>query len=72
MSKKFLSDKINVTITALFFHSQAPANHSLIFNLQFLYKLKHMVDPSKIMCGIFHFRFRLIFIKVYISVQQKV
>ena len=42
MLKKFPSDKINVTKDALFFLSQAPTHHSFTFNLQFLYKLKHM------------------------------
>ena len=37
----------------------------------FLYELKHIVDLSKTMCGIFHFQFKLFFIKVYIFVQQK-
>ena len=41
------------------------------FNLRFLYELKHKVRFSKSVCGIFNFLFRLIFIKVYIFVQQK-
>ena len=56
--------------TALFFLSRAPTHHNFIFNLQFLFELKHIVRLSKIMCGIFHFRFRFAFIKVYIFVQQ--
>ena len=71
MLKKFPSDKIIVTQNALFFHSRAPAHHSFTFNSRFLYELKHMVHLSKTMCGIFHFRFRLVFIKLYIFVQQK-
>ena len=49
-----------------FFLSLAPTHHSFTFNLQFLYEPKHEVRLSKIVCGIFHFRFRFIFIKVYI------
>ena len=40
--------------------------HSFSFNSQFLFGLKHKVDPSKSVGGIFHFRFCLVFIKVYI------
>ena len=40
------------------------------FDLRFLYELKHKVRLSKTVCGIFHFRFRFVFIKVYIFVQQ--
>ena len=43
---------------------------SFIFNLLFLYELKHKVRLSKTVCGIFHFRFRFAYIKVYIFVQQ--
>ena len=68
--KKFSSDKINGAQNVLFFLSQAPAHHSFAFNLQFLYELKHKVRLSKTVCGIFHFRFCFIFIKVYIFVQQ--
>ena len=51
----------------------APTHHSFTFDLQFLYDLKHKVQvyPSKTMCGIFHFRSRLVFMNVYIFVQQK-
>ena len=70
MLKKFPSDKINGTKNALFFLSRAPTYHSFTFNLRFLCELKHEVRPSKTVCGIFHFRFRFVFIKVYIFVQQ--
>ena len=70
MLKKVFSDKISVTKNALFFLSQAPTHHSFTFNSQFLDELKHMVHFSKTLCGIFHFRFRLVFIKVYIFIQQ--
>ena len=43
----------------------------LLLTLQFLYELKHMVHLSKTACGIFHFRFCLVFIELYIFVQQK-
>ena len=68
--KKFPSDKINGTKSVLFFLSRAPTHHSFTFNLRFLYDLKHKVRLSKTMCGIFHFRFRFVFIKVYIFLQQ--
>ena len=70
MFKKFPSDKINSTKNALFFLSWAPTHHSFTFNLRFLYELKHKVRLSKTVCGIFHFWFRFVFIKVYIFVQQ--
>ena len=70
MLKKFPSDKINGTKNALFFLSRAPTHHSFTFNLRFLYELKDMVHLSKTVCGIFHFQFRLVFIKVHITVQQ--
>ena len=64
MLKKFPSDKINGSKNALFFLSQAPAN------LRFLYELKHKLRLSKSMCSIFHFRYRFVFVKVYVFVQQ--
>ena len=70
MLKKFPWDKINGTKNALFFLSRAPTHHSFTFNLRFLYELKHKVRSFKTVCGIFHFRFRFILIKVYIFVQQ--
>ena len=60
MLKKFPSDKISGTINPLFF----------TFNLRFLYELKHKVHLSETACGIFHFLFRFVFIKVYIFIQQ--
>ena len=70
MLKKWPSDKINVTKNALFFLSQAPTHHSFTFNLRFSYERNHKVRLSKTVCGIYHFRFRFVFIKVYIFVQQ--
>ena len=70
MLKKFPSNKINGTKNALFFLSRAPAHHSFTFNLRLLYELKHKVRLSKTVCGIFHFRFSFVFIKIYIFVQQ--
>ena len=67
---EFPSNKINVT--KMHYFLQASVHHSFNFNLQFLYKLKHMVDLSKTVSRIFQFRFHLVFIKVYISIQQKV
>ena len=54
----------------LFFLSRAPTYHSFTFNLRFWYELKHKARLSETVCGIFHFRFRFVFIKVYIFVQQ--
>ena len=68
--QKFPSDKLNGTKNALFFLSRAPTNHTFTFNYLFSYELEHMVQLSRTVRGIFHFRFRLIFI-VYIFVQQK-
>ena len=70
MLKKFHSDKMNGTKNALFFLSQAPNHHIFTLNLQLLYELKHKVRLSKTVCGILHFRFRFVFIRVCIIVQQ--
>ena len=70
MLKKFPSDKINGTKSDFFFPLRAPTFHSFTFNLRFLFELKHKVRLSKTVCGIFHFRFRFAFIRVYIFVQQ--
>ena len=70
MLKKLPSDKINSAKNALFFLSQAPTHHSSTLNLQFLYELKYKVRLSKTVFEIFHFQFRFVFIKIYISVQQ--
>ena len=67
MLKRFPSDKKNGTKNALFFLSRAPTHHSFTFNSRFLYELKNKVHLSKIVCGIFHCRFRFAFIKVYIQ-----
>ena len=69
--KKFPSDKENVTKNALFFLSRTPNHHSFTFNSRILYELKHKVHLFKSEWVIFHFWFRLVFIKVYIFVQQK-
>ena len=71
MLKKFLSDTVNVTKSSLFFLSRAPIHYCFTFNSRFLYELKHKDRLSKIVCKIFHFRFRFVFIKVYIFFQQK-
>ena len=71
MLKNFLSDRINVTKIVLFFLLRASSHHSFTFNSQFLYELKCKVHLSKTVCGIFHFKFRLVFIKACIFVQQK-
>ena len=61
---------MNGTKNALFFLSRARTHHSLTFSLRFLNELKHKVRLFKTVCGIFHFQFRFVFIKVYIFVQQ--
>ena len=63
--------KKKVTKNAFFFLSRAPSHHGWTFNLQFLNELKHMFHLSKTMFGVVHFRFRLVFIKLYSFVQQK-
>ena len=68
--KKVLSDKLNGTKNALFFFLRELRLISFTFNLQFLYELKRKVRLFKTVCGIFHVRFRSIFIKVYDFVQQ--
>ena len=70
MLKTFPSDKIIGTKNALFFLLRAPTHLSFTFNMRFLYDLKYKVRLSKTVCGIFHFRFRFVFIKVYKFVQQ--
>ena len=70
MLKIFPSDKINGTKNALFFLLRAPTHLSFTFNMRFLYELKYKVRLSKTVCGIFHFRFRFVFVKGYIFVQQ--
>ena len=68
--KRFPWDKINGTKNALFFLLRAPTHHSFTFNWRLLYELKQKVCLSKTVCGVFHFRFRFVFIKVCIFVQQ--
>ena len=46
-------------------------NNSKLKVIRFLCELKPKVHHSKSVCGIFHFQFRLVFVKVYIFVQQK-
>ena len=48
-----------------FFSRELQLIKNCIFNLRFLYELKQKVRLSKTVCGIFHFRFRFVFIKVY-------
>ena len=71
MLKKFPLDRINGTKKCPFFLSRAPTHHSFYFYLRFLYELKHKVRLSKAMCGIFHFRFHFVFIKVNIFGSTK-
>ena len=52
------------------FLSRAPTPCSFTSHLRFLYELNHNVSLSKTVCAIFHFKFRFVFIKVYIFVQK--
>ena len=70
MLKKFPSGKLNGTKNALFFFSRVPTHYSFIFNLLFLFELKHKGRSSKTVFGVFHFLFRFVFSKAYIFVQQ--
>ena len=71
MLKKFIRTKLTVQkMPSFFFLSQASTHYSFAFNMQFLYKRKNKVCLPKTVCGIFHSRFRFVFIKVYIFVQQ--
>ena len=65
-----LQGMLQSTKNALFFLFRAPTYYSFTFNLRFLSELKLKVRLSKTIYGIFHFRYRFIFIKVYIYVQQ--
>ena len=69
MLKKNSSDKISIAKNAFFFRELQLI--SFAFNLQFLRELKHKVDLFKTVLGIFHFQLCLVFIKVFIFVQQK-
>ena len=71
MLKKFPSDKIDITKNALFFLSRALIHHTFTFNSRFLYELTHKDHLSKPMCEIFNFRFRLVFIKIFIFFNKK-
>ena len=66
LKKKILQTKIIVAKNALFFLSRAPSHHSFTFDSQFLYRLKRKVHLSKSVCGIIHFRFHSLSIKVCI------
>ena len=72
MLKILPSGKISGTKNALLFLSQGPTHYSCTFNMQFLYEQKYKIRLSKTVCGIFYFRFRFVFIKVNIFVEQKV
>ena len=72
MLKKLPSDKINGIKNAFFFLSRAPTHDSFTFNLRFLYEVKNKVCLSPKVFGVFRFRFRFDYIKVYIFVQQNV
>ena len=68
MLKKFPSDKINGTRHALFFFRDLQLITVLLL-IRDSY-MSGIIRLSKTVCGIFHFRFRFVFIKVYTFVQQ--
>ena len=70
MSKKNYLDKINGQNKCSLFSFASSNSSQFTFCLRFLHELKHKVHLSKTVCGIFHCRFRFIFIKVYIFIQQ--
>ena len=51
-------------------YNPIPTHDRFIFNLQFLYELKHKFRLSETVCGIFLFQFCFVFVKVYIAAQQ--
>ena len=62
--KKSPLDKTNFT------KIESSNSSQFFLNSRFLYELKHKIRFSKSMCGIFHYPFHLVFVKVYIFVQQ--
>ena len=66
-AKKFPWNKIKVRKNAIFFLLRASTHHSFIFNSRFL----NTRFVSLKACGIFHFRLRFVFIKVYFFVKKK-
>ena len=66
--QKFILEKNKGHKKCTLFLYRALAHHNFTFNSQFLYELKHKVRLSKTVYGI---PFRLVFVKVYIFVQQK-
>ena len=70
MLKQLPSDKRNGTKNALFFLSRASTHYSFALNFWFSYKLKYKVCLSKTVCGIFHFWFCFVFIKVNILLNK--
>ena len=71
MLKKISSGQNKPLKNTPIFLSRAPTHHIFTVNSGFLYELKRKVRLSKNVCGISDFRFRFVFIKVYILVQQK-
>ena len=69
--KKFTSAKKKCSKKSPPFSFVSSTHHSFTFISRFLYELEHKVPLSKTVSGIFHFRFRFGFIKVYIFLQQK-
>ena len=66
MLKRFPLDKINGTKNALLFLPRAATHLSFTFNLRFSHELKYKVPFSKTLGGIFHFRFRFVFLRFII------
>ena len=72
MLTKCPSGKIDGTENTVFYLSRGQTHHSCTFSFRFLFELKFNVPLSKFACGIFHFWFRFVFIKVFIFVQQNI
>ena len=71
MLKNFLLTKQALQKMHFFFLLQARTYNSFTIHLKLLCELKHIVYLSETVCGIFHFWFCLVFIKLYIFVQEK-
>ena len=62
--------RYNTNVKKICFRHDKRYKKCPLFSLRFLYEVKHKVRLSKTIRGFFHVRFRHVFIKVYIFVQQ--
>ena len=70
MLKNFFQQNKHYKKCTLFL-SRVPTHHSFTINSHLLYELRHKVHLSKTVCGIFHFLFRLVFIKFIFIFDKK-